>query len=414
MRLAATALVVGVLVGVSSALVSLLLRGVEWLAFGYIENGAVPGAEDAAPWRRLAAVVVAGVIAAFVWWMLRTRTRAVPSVVKAVAGEKMPWWQTIVHAALQIFIVGAGASIGREVAPRELGALIGGWFSDRLGFGAKDRTLIVAAAAGAGLAGVYNIPLAGALFAIEILLVDAAIDTVVFALGTAAVAALVASVVEGNDAFYNIHGATPSWSLAVCAAVFGPLFGLIGYLFAQSASVAEKRRASGTRILWLMPLMFLGVGVVAWVFPQVMGNGRAVAQAGFDATGFTYIGLLFALLLLKGVLTVGTIGSGASGGTLTPSLALGAAAGGIIGALWTLAWPGSSIAAFALVGAAAVLAASTKGPLMSIALVIELTHATLGFLAPVSIAVLGAVVVQRSLAARAASRPLPRRGADLY
>ena len=74
-------------------------------------------------------VTAGAAIAAVIWWLLRTRSAKVPSVKKAVNGDIMPIWQTVVHVLLQIFIVGTGMSIGREVAPRELGAMFGQRFA---------------------------------------------------------------------------------------------------------------------------------------------------------------------------------------------------------------------------------------------------------------------------------------------
>jgi H+/Cl- antiporter ClcA len=397
LRLALVILIVGVLVGVMAGLVTLFFRGVESVAFGYFETPSVPGAIDAPVWRRAVSVVVACCIAALVWWLLRTRARAVPSVQKAVTGTPMPWWETIVHAGLQVFIVGAGAPVGREVAPRELGALIGGGFSRLFGLDARERTLIVAAAAGAGLAGVYNVPLAGALFAVEILLAELSLEAIGLALGASALAALVASIVEGDHAFYAIHGAQGSWSLAVFAVVFGPLFGFLGYWFSHWTAWAERRKPSGLPVLWLLPAASVLVAIASIWLPQVMGNGRALGQYAFNATSWTALGVLVLGFSVKSVLTLATIRSGAAGGVLQPAIALGAASGAAIGIGWALLWPGSPVAAFAIVGGAALLASSQKAPLMALAIVFELTHAPLEFLAPLGIAVAGAVLTRRVL-----------------
>jgi len=325
-------------------------------------------------------------------------------VQKAVEGARMPWWETIVHAALQVFIVGAGAPVGREVAPRELGALIGGWFARITRLDAREQTLVVAAAAGAGLAGVYNVPLAGALFAVEILLGELSIDAIAVALGTAAVGALVASVVEGHAAFYNIHGADSSWSLAVFAVIFGPLFGFIGYWFSHWTAWAERGKPKGAAVLWLLPAASVLVAVVSIWVPQIMGNGRALGQFAFSATSWTALGVLVAGFAFKAVLTLLTIRSGAAGGVLQPAIALGAAAGAVIGVGWSLMWPGSPVAAFAIVAAAAVLASSQKAPLMALAIVFELTHAPLEFLAPLGVAVAGSILTRRLLEHQADAR----------
>jgi len=395
LRLALVILIVGALVGVMAGLVTLFFRGVETLAFGFFEDPSRPGAVAAPMWRRFFSVIIACCVAAVVWWLIRTRARAVPSVQKAVTGARMPWWETIVHAALQVFIVGAGAPVGREVAPRELGALIGGGFSRIFRLDARERTLVVAAAAGAGLAGVYDVPLAGALFTVEILLAELSLEAIGVALGASALSAFVASIVEGGHAFYAIHGAEPSWSLAVFALIFGPLFGFLGYWFSHWTAWAERRKPSGIAVLWLLPAASVIVAIVSIWLPQIMGNGRALGQFAFDVTSGTALIVLLVGFAAKSILTLLTIRSGAAGGVLQPAISLGAASGAAIGLGWGLLWPGSSVAAFAIVGAAALLAASQKAPLMALAIVFELTDASPEFLAPLGVAVAGAVLTRR-------------------
>ncbi|NEG96210.1 chloride channel protein [Bifidobacterium sp. SMB2] len=289
--LVAATLILGAIIGVGAGLLTLLLYGVEHVMLGYIEGPSVPG-PFAVPWVRRAMSVTAGLfIAAVIWYFLRTRTTKVPSVKKAVSGERMPWWQTIVHVVLQIFIVGSGASIGREVAPRELGAMLAQRFCDVFHLERADRRMIVAVAAGAGLGGVYDAPLAGMFFAAEILLASISTETIAFGLGMSAVAAYVASLIKGHHAFYDITamqpGETPS--LMLFALLCGAACGVAGALFRRGSSWAESHKPAGGRslgLLWQMPLAGVLTGVVAIAVPQVMGNGRAAAQLGFS----TFVG----------------------------------------------------------------------------------------------------------------------------
>lgn len=115
--LAATTIVLGVLIGVGAGLLTLLLYGVEHVLLGYIEGPELSGPFGVPAARRAISVTVGLSIAGIIWYLLRHKTTAVPSVKKAVAGKRMPFWQTIVHVVLQIFIVGSDASIGREVRP---------------------------------------------------------------------------------------------------------------------------------------------------------------------------------------------------------------------------------------------------------------------------------------------------------
>lgn len=202
--LIAAVAIVGVAIGAAAGLLTLMLYGVEHLTLGYVENSQESGPFNVPVIRRLISVTAGAVIAAVIWWLLRTRSTKVPSVKKAVNGDIMPIWQTVVHVLLQIFIVGTGMSIGREVAPRELGAMFGQRFARWVHLDAKDTRMLVAITAAAGLAGVYNAPLAGTFFAVEILLADITLETVTLAFACSALASWVASLVKGTHTFYLI------------------------------------------------------------------------------------------------------------------------------------------------------------------------------------------------------------------
>ena len=430
--LSAATLLLGSLIGAGAGLLTLLLYGVEHLMLGYRESAAMPGPFVVPPWRRAAGVLAGLSLAGVAWWLLRTRTARVPSVKRAVAGERMPWWQTIVHVCLQIFIVGSGASIGREVAPRELGAMLAQRFCDLFHIDeddakGPDRRMLVAVAAGAGLGGVYDAPLAGMFFAVEILLVDVTIEKVAFGLGMSAVAAFVASAIKGRHTFYDITAmqADSTATLMLFALLCGAVCGVAGAWFRRGSAWASKHQPKGVSILWQMPLAGAVTAVVAWFVPQVMGNGRVAAQFGFSApaapgsAGYDgrtvadslpagqleavspwklagldglaslapVLGVLALTLVMKAAVTLLTIRSGASGGVLQPGIALGATMGAMLGVLWCAAFPGDSVAACALIGAAATLSASQQAPLMATCLVMELTAAPIGFFVPVGLGV---------------------------
>ena len=145
--------------------------------------------------------------------------------------------------------------------------------------------MLVAITAAAGLAGVYNAPLAGTFFAVEILLSDITLETVTFAFSCSALASWVASLVKGTHTFYLIGKAdglfTPDYMAFALAA--GLILGAAGALFRRGSQWAEKSKPSGAGILWMLPLAGLLTGVVAIWVPQVMGNGRATAQLSFSS-----------------------------------------------------------------------------------------------------------------------------------
>lgn len=410
--LIAAVAVVGIAIGAAAGLLTLMLYQVERFALGYIENAHESGPFNVPAIRRAISVTVGASIAAVMWWLLRTRTTEVPSVKKAVGGAIMPVWQTIVHVLLQIFIVGTGMSIGREVAPRELGAMFGQRFARWVRLDAKDTRMLVAITAAAGLAGVYNAPLAGTFFAVEILLADVTLETVTLAFACSALASWVASLVKGTHTFYLIGEAdglfTPDYM--VFALVAGLMLGAAGALFRRGSQWAEKNKPSGAGILWMMPLAGLLTGVVAIAVPQVMGNGRATAQLSFSSKAD--LAVIPVLLLLsfvaKAIVTLLTIRSGASGGVLQPGIALGASGGAMLGILWMQMFHTNSIGMYALLGACALLAASQQAPLMAICLVMELADAPINLFVPIGFAVAVSAFTASRLAAPLAALHLPR------
>ena len=409
--LIAAVAIVGIAIGAAAGLLTLMLYQVERFALGYIENAHVSGPFNVPAIRRAISVTVGAAIAAVIWWLLRTRTTTVPSVKKAVGGALMPVWQTIVHVLLQIFIVGTGMSIGREVAPRELGAMFGQRFARWVRLGAKDTRMLVAITAAAGLAGVYNAPLAGTFFAVEILLADVTLETVTLAFACSAFASWVASLVKGTHTFYLIGKAnglfTPDYM--VFALIAGLMLGVAGALFRRGSQWAEKNKPSGAGILWMMPLAGLLTGVVAIAVPQVMGNGRATAQLSFSSTAdLAVIPVLLLSFVAKAIVTLMTIRSGASGGVLQPGIALGASGGAILGILWMQVFHTNSIGMYALLGACALLAASQQAPLMAICLVMELADAPINLFVPIGLAVAVSAFTASRLAKPLAAWHLPR------
>lgn len=391
LRLLVVTVLVGVGSGISGLVVSLLLHGLEHLAFGYSSGSFLDGVVAASPTRRVLALGIAGVVGAVGWWALRRRARPMVSVEASVAGEPMPRLVTLANAGLQVVIVGLGASIGRELAPRELGALAAGWLSERAGLTARERRILVACGAGAGLAAVYDVPLGGAVFAIEILLAEISLATALPAIATAAIATLVAQLAVPAGPLYTLPPLSLTPSLLVWSVLAGPVVGFAALGFVAAARSAVIHRAPGNWILLAMPVAFLAVGFLSIAFPAILGNGRALGQVAFD--GGVPLLLMAALFVAKAFATTATIYSGAAGGTLTPSLALGAALGTVLGGAWSLVWPGSPVAAFAFVAAAAFLASSMRAPFTALILVLEFTGQGPALLAPTMIAIAGSVAV---------------------
>jgi H+/Cl- antiporter ClcA len=250
---------------------------------------------------------------------------------------------------------------------------------------------MIACGAGAGLAAVYNVPLGGTLFTLEVLLGTFSLPASVAAIATCVIAALVAQLGLGDGLQYSVPPLAISSSVIVWSLLAGPLVGAGAYLFVRVTDAARARAPKGWRLAVWCSLVFPIIGLLAAPFPQLLGNGKGLAQAGFDnAVGLT---LAATLLLLKVVVLAASLRAGAEGGLLTPGLSIGALLGIILGTFWNHIWPTGSLADFAIIGGAAFLAASMKMPLTAIVLTVEFTGIGQTFLIPLSLAVAGSVSI---------------------
>ncbi|VWC13302.1 chloride channel protein [Burkholderia aenigmatica] len=400
-RVAVVTILTGVGAGLGGMLLALLLHAIQHVAYGYSvahvigTESFLTGVTGADPLRRLVVLTVCGIVAGGGWWALYRYGRPLVSIRRAVraADPRMPFVSTTVHALLQIVTVALGSPLGREVAPREIGSLLAGRLAHRAGLTPDDCRLMVACGAGAGLAAVYNVPLGGAIFVLEVLLGTFELRALVVAVATSAIAAAVAWIGLGNEHQYTVPPFVLSTPLVAWSIVCGPLFGFAAYGFVRLTTRARANAPKDGRLPVLALLNFAAIGVLAMRFPQLLGNGKGPASLGFDGT--LTIGLAAALLVLKVLIEAGSLRAGAEGGLLTPGLANGALLGVVLGGLWSLVWPGASIGGCALVGATAFLAASMQMPITAVVLLAEFTRADHDSLVPMLLAVAGSLVAYR-------------------
>ena len=404
-RFAVATLFTGVIAGLVGLACIHLLHWIQALAWDMHSGTLLEAVSAVSPARRVLNLVLGGIFGAASWFFLFRRSRAITSVSAAVGGTPMPPLRATWHALTQVLIVGLGASVGREVAPREMAAAFSAAAADRLGLTPEDRRIIVACGAGAGLAAVYSIPISGAIYTLEILLVSRSRRAVAAAFCTSAIAVLISTGFTRPTPFYSVPTLTPSLSLTVFAALVGPLLGAAGWAFKQAVARVGAARPRDWRLLASLPTASFLVGVIAVWVPSVLGNGQASAQTQFDAVWATGAGLGIAALVLaaKTVTTFLTIRAGGWGGVLTPAVALGAGIGAVIGLPWAAAWPGSQVAAFAFIGAAAFLGASMNAPFTGLILVIEFTAQGPTILVPATLAVGGATAATAWLSRRSLS-----------
>jgi H+/Cl- antiporter ClcA len=337
---------------------------------------------------------VCGLVAGIGWWVVRKFGHPLVSIRTAVnQAKRMPTLTTVAHDLLQIITVGLGSPLGREVAPREFGSLLASFISRLARITPEESRIMIACGAGAGLAAVYNVPLCGALFTLEVLLESFSLSSVIPAVATSAIASYIAWIGLGDETPYLLPRLAVTGSLVVWSVVSGPLFGIAARWFTSAAQTARAKAPRDWRLpLWCV-IAFPAIGLAAIPFPQILGNGKGIASLGFD--GSLTIGLAAALLLLRTGATLGSLRAGAEGGLLTPGVAIGATMAAITGGLWSWIWPGTPLGSFAIVGGAAFLASSMRMPLTAIVLMMEFTRAGHDFLIPMALAVVGSLVASR-------------------
>ena len=365
-----------VALGIGTGLVGIachfLLDGVQKLAFGQERSDLLQQFREAGGLRRFLVLSVTGLLAAGFWYVLQKRYKIL-SIRKQIdqVGDREPApLAHILHASMQVAIVGAGASVGKEGAPREVGALIAGRLGKVLSLTIKEQRVLIACGAGAGLAAVYQIPFASSLFVFETLGLTYSWQNFLLVLASTYLATWVAQPIVGQDAIYHLSAV--SWSSSsflqaiLIASLVTPL--ALGFRFLAKRA-GHKRRKNGT-ILWALPLAFLVLGSLAVFFPIFMGNGQVLAQALLSSQLIPYLPLTLAV---KGLLVYLLLRNGAYGGTLTPSFALGIGSGYFVTLFLTVVGIHLDPALGMLLGATVFLGTILQAPLTAIALSLGFT-----------------------------------------
>ncbi|MGH2890164.1 MAG: chloride channel protein [Solirubrobacteraceae bacterium] len=399
-RFWALVVVLGVVTGAGAIGLIELLHLVEHVAFGYHHGSFLGGVTAAAGWRHVVSLLVAAaLVAGGVLLLQRLPTSGAAEVSEALwlRGGRLSLISSGARSVLSIVTVGLGVSLGREGAPQLFGAASASRLVDWAGLPIWQRRLLVASGAGAGFAAVYNVPLGGSLFALEVLLGTVALPLVLPALATSVIATAIAWIALGTGPTYRL----PAYSLhptqMVWALIVGPLIGIAGIAWVRIVQKAVALRPHRWGRLVAPVVVFAVLGVVSIQYPQLLGNGKGVVQ--LEAFGGVSVGLAFVLLVLKPLATAACLGAGSPGGLFTPSLTIGALLAGILGTAWNHIWPGADIGSYAVIGGGAFLAAVMQAPLSGVVLVLELTRNFDSLMAPTLLAVIEATVIARRFGA---------------
>ncbi len=294
----------------------------------------------------------------------------------------------VIKSLASALSIGSGGSVGREGPMIQIGSSFGSTLGQYIKMPAWQRITLVSAGTGAGIAATFNTPIGGLLFAIEIMLHEVSVRTLV------PVAIATATATYIGRAFFGVYPAflipgfqTPFFVLSnplVLASYFGLglLTGLCSALYIHSIYFFEdvfERRLPGNYYLRHMTGMLL-VGIMMYLSMVLLGHyyieGVGYATIQDVLTGdLAVFWVLVLLFVLKLVATSLTLGSGASGGIFSPAFFLGATAGGAYGLLMKALFPSLSInpAVFALAGMAGLVCGSTGAAMTALVMIFEMT-----------------------------------------
>jgi len=412
------AVLIGLLAGGGAIAFRHLIRASQGAFFFTLDGGIE--AVASLPWYlKLAIPALGGLLVGPIVARLASETRGsgVPEVMEAGAlkGGVLRARVVVLKALAAALTIGSGGSAGREGPIIHIGSALGSVLGQVIAVNPRHMRTFVACGAAAGIAATFNAPIAGALFAVEVLLGEFA----VLQFSPIVISSVTATVLSRHFLGDSPAFAVPQYELLRAGeflpyTVLGVLAGLLAALFIVMVYRTQDLMKALPVPPWCRPAVGgLAVGAIAIVAPQVMGVGYGTLDAAL--WGLAPLGLLVLLIPAKMVATSATLGSGGSGGIFAPSLFVGAMLGGAVGYAAGHWMPGvAGPGAYALVGMGAMVAGTTFGPISAILIIFELTGDYL-IIPPLMVACILSVMISSWLQPHSMyTKKLAKRGIDLH
>ncbi len=396
-------------------------RSIEWVNLVAWRQGPVTiGYLAGLPWWwKIVAPATGGLIVGLIIhkFAREAKGHGVPEVMEAVAlrgGRIRP--RVVVAKLLASGVsIGSGGSVGREGPIVQIGSALGSTIGQWLKIDQRRLRTLVGAGAAAGIAGTFNAPVAGALFALEIILGDFGVAQFSPIVISSVAATVVSRYFLGDFPAFEI----PTYSLIHSSELFayaglGILAGLVALAFIRTLYGLED---AFDRLRVYVPLKpAIGgamIGIMGIWAPQIFGVGYEVITEALR--GNLVWQFMLALVVLKIIAVSLTIGSGGSGGIFAPSLFIGAMLGGAVGTVVHFIWPTETAGtgAYALVGMGAVVAAGARAPLTAIIIIFELTGDYKIILPLMISSIIATLLATRLQRASIYTLKLLRRGVDI-
>jgi len=420
--------VLAVLVGVGAGLGAVAFRWMIAATMAGFFGGSERLLGFLGPYRVIPVPAAGGLIVGLLTYYLAREAKGhgVPEVMLAVAtlGGRIRPRVAVVKSLASAICIGSGGSAGREGPIVQIGSALGSTLGQLLRLPERRIRLLVACGAAGGISATFNAPIAGVIFALEVILREFAASSFGFVVFSSVTAAAVSRAILGNHPSFSVPSYTlvSAWELLLYLAL-GLLAGIISLAFVKMLYGTEAVFDRWRFPEYLKPMLGgLMIGALGVAFPQVFGTGYGPQPLGGSTGPLDLvllaklgIGLTAALTLLKIIATSLTIGSGGSGGVFAPSLFVGAMLGSTFGQITHHFWPQitAGSGAYALVGMGAVFAGAARAPITSVLILFEMTG-DYRIILPMMIAVVTSSLLSQRLSRETIyTMKIRRRGIDL-
>ena len=358
------------------------------------------------------------IVGLLIYFMAReAKGHGVPEVMEAVAlkGGRIRARVSIVKALASSICIGSGGSVGREGPIVQIGSSFGSTIGQWLKLPDETIKTLVACGAAGGISATFNSPIAGVLFALEVILGRVVSPKFAYIVISSVIADFIAHAFLGNERAFTVpqFGIENPWEmviyviLGICAAFAAVAFTKILY---RSEDLFDKLKIPE----YIKPVIGgIIIGCMGLYSRDLFGVGYGGIEKAL--TGQLALSGLGLMLLLKIMATSVTIGSGGSGGVFAPSLFIGAMLGGVLGSLSGIIMPDITgpVGGYGIVGMAAVFAAAAGAPFSAILIVFEMTG-DYAIILPLMTAVGISVILSRKISRENIyTTKLLRRGIDI-
>jgi CIC family chloride channel protein len=369
--------VLGVLSGLAAGTLMSLFRGAYNLLQSWLLSGGNENFESLPDIARLLFPVVGSLLLILLYVSIPASARSVGIVhlLERLNNHqgRMPGSNLLVQFIAALIALASGHSVGREGPAVHMGAAVSSWLGQQLKLPNNTLRLLVGCGAAAGISAAFNTPLAGVIFAMEVILLEYTLIGFMPIMVAAVVADLVVRLTVGEAIVFN----APMLQIDTLTEL--PLVMLLGLMAGMLAAGFHFMHRQTCRCQhWSIPTRFLLAGtltgLVAMYWPEVMGSGYDTIEALFHTQ--PALGFLLGLLLAKWLLTPVIIALGIPAGLIAPALFIGATAGALLGGFGNLLGMANSTGFYAMIGMGAMMAALLNAPLAALLALLELTHNT--------------------------------------